>query len=52
MIDKEILEITVCTKCKGKLIYENDKLICSVCKLKFRVIDDIPDMILDHAYKL
>ena len=52
MIDKEIIEVTVCPKCKGKLIYDGDKLICSVCNLKFKIIDGIPDMILDHAEKL
>lgn len=51
MIDKEIIDITVCPKCKGKLIYENDKLICSVCNLQFKIINGIPDMILDHAEK-
>ena len=51
MFDKKILDILVCPKCNGELIHEDDKLICQVCKLKFRIIDDVPDMILEHAEK-
>jgi len=50
-MDNELLETIVCPKCKGKLIYDGENLICSVCNLRFRVIDGIPDMILDHAEK-
>jgi uncharacterized protein YbaR (Trm112 family) len=49
--EKKTLELIVCPKCKGKLSKNGEKLICHVCKLRFRIIDGIPDMILDHAEK-
>ncbi len=51
MVDKELLEILACPKCKGELEYDqkNDKLICHACRLKYRVEDDIPIMLIDEA---
>ncbi len=53
MIDEALLEILACPKCKGDLEYdrEDDKLICNACRLKFRVEDDIPIMLIDEAEK-
>lgn len=51
MVEEKTLEIIVCPKCKGKLTSKGEKLICHICKLRFRVIEGIPDMILDHAEK-
>ena len=59
MLDKKLLEILACPKCKGDLEYEidqkndkNGKLICTACKLIYRVEDDIPIMLIDEAEKL
>jgi uncharacterized protein YbaR (Trm112 family) len=54
MLDKELLDILACPKCKGDLEYdrENQKLICHACKLAYRVEDDIPIMLIDEAEKL
>jgi uncharacterized protein YbaR (Trm112 family) len=51
MLDKELLDILACPKCKGDLEYDqqNEKLICNACKLKYRVEDDIPIMLIDEA---
>jgi len=53
-IDKELLEILVCPKCKGelKLSAEGDALHCLACKLKYRIDDDIPIMLVDEATPL
>jgi hypothetical protein len=53
MIDQELLDILACPACKGILEYdqENEKLICQACKLKFRVENDIPVMLVDEAEK-
>ncbi len=53
-IDKELLDILVCPKCKGGLILEKDEsgLICNSCKLKYRIEDDIPIMLIDEAVAL
>jgi len=53
-IDKELLEILACPKCKGDIVLtENqDGLICNACKLKYPIKDDIPVMLVDEAEKL
>jgi len=59
MLDKQLLEILACPKCKGDLEYQPDKkddrfgkLICPQCKLLYRIEDDIPIMLIDEAEKL
>ena len=51
MLDKKLLEILCCPKCKGDLVYdeENQKLICKLCYLIYPVKDDIPFMLIDEA---
>jgi len=53
MLDKELLDILACPKCKGDLEYdqENSWLICWACKLRYRIEDDIPIMLIDEAEK-
>ena len=53
-IDKELLEILVCPKCKGdvELTSEEDSLNCNACKLKYLIQDDIPIMLIDQALPL
>ncbi len=53
MLDKELLEILACPKCKGALEYdrEKDELICHNCRLKYKVKDGIPIMLIDEAEK-
>ncbi|MCK4321312.1 Trm112 family protein [candidate division WOR-3 bacterium] len=54
MIDKKLLDILVCPKCKGDLEYDKkkDRLICHKCKLAYPIKDDIPVMLIDEAEKL
>ena len=53
MLDKTLLEILACPKCKGELEYKSDQnqLICNQCRLIFQVKDDIPVMLIDEAEK-
>ena len=53
-LQADLLDILVCPKCKGALTYceEQDRLDCSVCKLGYRVEDDIPVMLIDEATAL
>ena len=50
-LDKELLEILACPKCKGDLEYrEADQvLVCNACRLRYPVKDDIPIMLIDEA---
>jgi uncharacterized protein len=53
-IDKELLDILVCPKCKGdiELTQEEDGLSCKTCELKYPIKDDIPIMLIDDALPL
>jgi uncharacterized protein YbaR (Trm112 family) len=53
-IKKELLDILVCPKCKGVLVLEKDEsgFICNACRLKYRIEDEIPIMIIDEATPL
>ncbi len=53
-IDKELLDILVCPKCKGdlELTEKEDGLDCKPCALKYPVKDDIPIMLIDEALPL
>lgn len=53
-IDKELLAILACPKCKGdiKLTDKGDGLVCEACKLMYPIKDDIPVMLIDEAVKL
>ena len=50
-MDKELLDILVCPKCKGELDYseEEQKLTCMPCKLKYDIKNGIPVMLIDEA---
>jgi uncharacterized protein YbaR (Trm112 family) len=53
-INKELLDILVCPKCKGDihLTPNEDGFICEHCKLKYPIRDDIPIMLIDEAIRL
>ncbi len=50
-IDKELLDILACPKCKGdiELTKKKDGLVCKACKLIYPIKDDIPVMLIDEA---
>ncbi len=53
-INKELLDILACPKCKGevKLNDKQDGLVCSACKLVYAIKDDIPVMLIEEATPL
>jgi uncharacterized protein len=52
-LDSELLSILVCPACKGDLVYDEraGTLTCNACRLRYRVVDDIPVMLVDEAEK-
>ncbi len=50
-LDARLLEILVCPDCRGDLEYreEEEALLCHACRLRYRVEDDIPIMLIDEA---
>jgi uncharacterized protein YbaR (Trm112 family) len=51
VIDRELLEILACPKCKGDIVVaeKEDGLICKSCRLVYPIRDDIPVMLIDEA---
>lgn len=50
MLDKDLLEILACPKCKGNLEYiENpESLVCSNCKKTYEIKDGIPILLIEE----
>jgi uncharacterized protein YbaR (Trm112 family) len=53
-IDPQLLEILVCPESKKPLVYfeEEGFLFCPDSRLKYRIDDDIPVMLVDEAERL
>ncbi|MFU8798037.1 MAG: Trm112 family protein [Gammaproteobacteria bacterium] len=53
-MDKKLLDILACPRCKGLLIFDEKKqeLICKFDKLAYPIRDDIPVMLEEEARRL
>jgi uncharacterized protein YbaR (Trm112 family) len=51
MLKKDLLKILACPQCKGDVQYKKD-IICRKCRLRYKVRNGIPDMLIDHAEKI
>ncbi len=49
MIDKELLKILACPKCKGDVELKEEKIVCIKCGLKYPIKDGIPIMLIEEA---
>ena len=54
MLQKELLDILACPKCKQGVTLNDDKtgLVCESCRLLYEIRDDIPIMLIDEAKPL
>jgi uncharacterized protein len=50
-LNKELLQILACPKCKGdlELIGQEEGLECAACNLVYPVREEIPVMLIDEA---
>ena len=50
-MDRELLEILVCPRCRGDVRLNEDEsgLICDECKLMYGIHDGIPVMLIEEA---
>ncbi len=50
-IDRELLAILCCPKCKGEIYLSQggEGIICDRCRLLYPIIDDIPVMLIEEA---
>ena len=53
-LNKELLDILACPKCKGdiRLNTSESGLICDKCRLLYHIKDGIPVMLIDEAEAL
>ncbi len=54
-LDERLLAILACPKCKGDLKYTQkpkETLTCKKCRLKYKVENGIPNMLIDEAEKI
>lgn len=54
MLDRELLDILACPKCKGGLELSADEteLRCPACRLGYRIDDGIPILLVEEARDL
>ena len=53
-LNKELIDILACPKCKGKLTLRPDESAfeCPRCRLAYAVVDEIPNFIIEEAQPL
>ena len=54
MLDKELLDVLACPKCKGEVKYLEEKgiIVCENCRVYYEVREGIPVMLPDEAKSL
>lgn len=45
----ELRALLVCPRCRGELVDEPAALRCDACRLRYRIDDGIPVMLIDEA---
>jgi uncharacterized protein YbaR (Trm112 family) len=52
-LSPDLLSILACPACKGDLVYSESAqtLTCNRCRLRYRIVGDIPDMLVEEAEK-
>ena len=53
-ISDKLLKKLVCPQCKEKIQLSDDQgsLVCEKCRLKYRIVDNVPVLLMDEAEKL
>lgn len=51
-MEKDLLDILACPKCKGDITQKNMFLLCKSCKLAYPVIEGVPDMLIEEAWDM
>jgi uncharacterized protein YbaR (Trm112 family) len=52
-LSPDLLAILVCPVCKGDLVFDAsaETLTCNACRLRYRIVDGIPNMLSGEAEK-
>ena len=52
-VDKKLINIMACPKCRGDIEESGMFITCKKCKLAFPVLDGkVPDMLLEDAWEI
>jgi hypothetical protein len=51
-LPRDLLDILACPRCRGPLAVEPESLRCDACRLRYRVDDGIPVMLIHEAEHL
>ncbi|NIO19238.1 MAG: Trm112 family protein [Candidatus Aenigmarchaeota archaeon] len=52
-VDKELLKILACPKCKGDIKENKMFLTCKKCRLAYPILDgNVPNMLIEEAWPL
>jgi uncharacterized protein YbaR (Trm112 family) len=52
-VDKELIKILACPKCKGTVKEEKMFLVCKKCRLAYPILDgNVPNMLIEEAWPL
>ena len=51
-MDRKLLDVLACPKCKGKVKERGMFLLCGKCGLAYPLLDGVPDMLPEDAWKL
>jgi uncharacterized protein YbaR (Trm112 family) len=51
---QDLLDLLACPQCKGPLVYDETAatLTCDSCRLRYRIEDDIPVLLIEEAEKI
>ena len=52
MIDKDVLDLMRCIRCKSKLIDKEKYLECSQCNIGYPIEEEIPRMLEERIFTL
>lgn len=51
-MDKALLEVLACPKCKGDVALKEMFLTCKKCSLAFPILEGVPDMLIEESWPL
>ena len=52
MVEKKLLDIMACPKCRGNIELKGMFILCRKCRLAYPILEDVPDMLIKDAWPL
>ena len=48
-MDKDLLKILACPKCKSKVILKDERIVCTNCQRRYPIKNGMPIMLIEEA---